>query len=123
MPGPAYPRFSFKGVFAFVELGQWAAARERSGPPAKGFVELVANWADKSVDTAYNVQVVNGLAPKDKVLVFEIPAKLGFGHDLVEPAGENKAIIGKVYRVLGEALGLKLPDPRSLETSPGASGP
>ncbi len=32
-----------------------------------------------------------------------------FGRDLVEPAGENGKIIGKVYPVLGEALDIRLP--------------
>jgi pimeloyl-ACP methyl ester carboxylesterase len=109
MPGPAYPRFSFKGVFAFAGLGQWVVARTQGGPPAKGFTELVANWADKTVNTEYNVAVAKRLGPPGKVLIFEIPAGLGIGHDLVEPDGENKAIVTRVYPVLAKVLGIPLP--------------
>jgi pimeloyl-ACP methyl ester carboxylesterase len=112
MPGPAYPRFSFKGVFAFAGLGQWVAAKAQGPPPAKGFTELVANWADKTVNTEYNVEVARRLGPPGKVLIHQIPAALGIGHDLVEPDGENKAIVARVYPVLANVLGIALPSVR-----------
>ncbi len=114
MPGPAYPRFSFRGTFAFVQLAEWARTKAmRQDHPAKGLYELVANYADKSVDTTYNVETARMIETPGGLTVFAIPASLGFGHDLVEPDGENKAIISKVYPVLARALGIPLPDPRS----------
>ena len=120
MPGPAYPRFSFRGTFAFIQLSEWALAKARAAgePPARGLFEIVANYADKSVDTTYNVEAAKLIAPKERLTVFTIPASAGFGHDLVEPAGENKMIIERVYPVLSQALGIPLPDPRA----PGSSG-
>jgi hypothetical protein len=113
MPGPAYPRFSFRGVFASIQLTEWALAKARAAgtPLVKGSYEIVANYADKSVDVPYTVQAAKLIAPKDRLTVFTIPASLGFGHDLIEPAGENKAIISKVYAALERALGIPLPDP------------
>ncbi len=131
LPGPAYPRFSFRGIFAFIQLSEWARTRalDAGSPPAKGLFEIVANYADKSVDTTYNVESARVIAPANRLTVFTIPASLGFGHDLVEPDGENKAVISKVYPVLGRALGIPLPDPRSPEvqetsaTLPAIPGP
>jgi pimeloyl-ACP methyl ester carboxylesterase len=124
MPGPAYPRFSFRGTFAFIQLSEWARAKAaRESFPAKGLYEIVANYADKSVDTTYNVDVARSLAPPDRLTVFAIPASLGFGHDLVEPDGENKAIISKVYPVLSRALGIPLPDPRAPGSTPASETP
>jgi carboxylesterase len=122
MPGPAYPRFSFRGVFAFIQLSQWARARAlRDGqPPVQGRLTLVANHGDKSVDTAYNVENARLLAPASRLTVFEIPASAGLGHDLVEPDNENTKVIGRVYGLLGQVLGVPLIDPATLRT-PGAT--
>ena len=120
LPGPAYPRFSFKGVFALMDVGQWVIRDERVRPlPAAGTVELVANWGDTQVNVPYNISIARALAPPERVLIFEIPASAGFGHDIVEPAGQNKAVIRKVYPVLARALGITLPDP----TLPGSALP
>jgi carboxylesterase len=115
MPGPAYPRFSFRGVFASIQLSEWALAKARAAgtPPAKGAYEIVANYADKSVDTTYAVQGAELIAPKGRLTIFRILASLGFGHDLVEPDGENKLIMARVYPVLARILGIPLPDPHA----------
>ena len=115
MPGPAYPRFSFRGVFASIQLSEWALAKARAAgaPPVKGLYGIVANYADKSVDTTYAVQGAELITPKDRLTVFRIPAALGFGHDLIEPDGENKLIIAEVYPVVARILGIPLPDPHA----------
>ena len=111
-PGPAYPRFSFRGIFAFIQMSEWALRdAERKPFPVAGSYELVINDNDKSVDNAWALHVTRLLARPGRLKIFDIPASYGFGHDLVEPAGENKAVIGRVYPVLGLARGVTLPDP------------
>jgi len=117
-PGPAYPRFSFKGVAALIDVGQRVIRHEETTPqPAAGSVELVANWGDSQVNVAYNIGIIKAIGPPERVSIFEIPASAGFGHDLVEPDGQNKAVIRDVYPVLARALGVALPDP----TLPGSA--
>lgn len=124
MPGPAYPRFSFRGMFAFVQLTQWALHRaDAGGYPVTGALEMVANPADRSVDTTFNVDSARRLAPPGELEVFEIPASAGFGHDLIEPDGENKKIISQVYPVVARALGVPLPDPRVLGSATTSATP
>jgi hypothetical protein len=73
------------------------------------------------VDVPYNVQTAELITPKDRLTVLTIPASLGFGHDLIEPDGENRAIIGKVYTVLGKALGVPIADPHASGSSGGTT--
>jgi pimeloyl-ACP methyl ester carboxylesterase len=111
-PGPAYPRFSFKGLAALVDVGHRVIIDEATGSrPASGTVELVANWGDGQVNVPYNISIIKAIGPPDRVTIFAIPASEGFGHDIVEPDGQNKAVIRKVYPVLAKALGISLPDP------------
>ncbi len=120
-PGPAYPRYSVRGVFAAVQLTQWALAQARAagGPIARGKVELLANFGDHAIDVPFNVAAIKQLVPTDRLTIFTIPASRGFGHDLIEPENENKAVMDQVYPLLEEALGIPI---RATDASSAATG-
>jgi pimeloyl-ACP methyl ester carboxylesterase len=107
-----YPRTTYRGLAAYMTLGQWATDRiRRTGRPATGKLTLVVNEADHDLDGEYNAASARGLAAPDRLTVFRIPKSQGFDHDIVDPWDSNKDRMGEVYVWLSRALGVPLPDP------------
>ena len=114
MPGYGYPRFSYKGIGALLELVYWAErVAARSPYPVSGSYTLVKNDGDDRLDGEFNLRLVERLVPADRLTVYTIEAGEGLIHDIVtpEPFGENGERIDVAYRHLSEALGVELPDP------------
>ena len=107
-----YPRTTYRGLAAYMTLGQWATDRiKRTGQPAAGKLLLVVNEGDKKLDSEYNAVSARGLAAPERLTIFRIPKSAGLGHDIVDPWGENKGRIREDYVWLSRALGIALPDP------------
>jgi carboxylesterase len=107
-----YPRTTYRGLAAYMILGQWATDRiKRTGDPATGSLRLVVNEGDPKIDGNYNIAAARGLAAPDRLTIFRISQSLHFGHDIVDPWGENKNRIREDYAWLSRALGIPLPDP------------
>ena len=107
-----YPRTTYRGLAAYMTLGQWATDHiKRTGQPAAGRLLLVVNEGDVKLDGAYNASSARGLAAPERLTIFRIPKSVGLGHDIVDPWGENKDRIREDYVWLSRALGIALPDP------------
>jgi len=107
-----YPRTTYRGLIAYMTLGQWATDRiERTGQPAAGKLLLIVNEADHDLDGEYNAAAARGLVASENLTVFRIPTSEGFDHDIVDPWDANKDRMGEVYVWLAKALGIALPDP------------
>ena len=129
MPGYGYPRFSYKGIGALLELVYWAERVAARRPhPVTGRFTLVKNDGDDRLDSEFDARVVKRLVPPDRLTIHTIPASEGLIHDIVTPDefGENHARIRLAYRHLSEALGVELPDPSRTdafaEAGPRATG-
>ncbi len=112
--GYGYPRFSLKGIAAFLTLVYYAesvAVRERH--PVKGRFTLVRNEGDQRLDGEFNEALVRRLVDPERLTVFTIPKSAGLLHDIVTPErfGENGERSVEAYGYLAEALGIALPDP------------
>jgi hypothetical protein len=115
-PGPAYPRYSYRGVTAFLMLGEWADAARHPAAPAE--VVLVRNLADPYVDGAYNLDHFRRFAAPGRLRVVTIPAGARLAHDLVGTDGPDPARTRLAYQYLSRAVGFELPDPRGPATAP-----
>jgi pimeloyl-ACP methyl ester carboxylesterase len=121
MPGYGYPRFSYRGLGALLQLVYWTErVAERRPHPVTGRFTLVRNEGDERLDGAFNVRLVERLVPPDRLTIRTVPAAEGLIHDIVTPeaTGENAARIDVAYRYLSEALGVGLPAPSSLFSEP-----
>jgi hypothetical protein len=114
MPGYGYPRFSYRGIGALLQLVYWTGkVAERRPYPVAGRYTLVKNDGDERLDSAFSARLVERLVPAECLTVLTIPASEGLIHDIVTPeeTGENAARIDVAYRYLSEALGVPLPAP------------
>ncbi|MFZ0530082.1 MAG: alpha/beta fold hydrolase [Propionicimonas sp.] len=109
--GMVYPRYSLKGLAAFLGLGVWASGRPAGS--VSGSLLLIRNAGDPSIDADYNEDLIRRLVPADQVEVFGIPASAGLPHDFVCPDPEfgTDTQVAEGYRQLSAALGIPLPDP------------
>jgi alpha-beta hydrolase superfamily lysophospholipase len=106
-PPYAYPRFSTRGLGAFLEIGRATRAADPATIPRLGRLTLVVNENDAavSIPAARRIADVFSRAADERVdHVF--PAAAGYGHDLIDPEGENAARIDEIYGLLGPLLDL-----------------
>ena len=106
-PPYAYPRFSTRGLGAFLEIGRATRSADPERIPPLGRLTLILNENDAAVSNPAarrTAEVFRRAAAErvDKVL----PAAAGFRHDLIDPEGENAARIAEIYRELGPLLDL-----------------
>ncbi|MBI5232690.1 MAG: alpha/beta fold hydrolase [Coriobacteriales bacterium] len=109
-----YPRFSYRGIAAFVGLGQWALRKGRRlerSCPAHGEFVLVANEGDQYIDAAYNRRFAEELAAPCEPVIVDIPESDELLHNLVSVDGEVAARIDLAYAWLEIALGIPLRAP------------
>jgi hypothetical protein len=71
---------------------------------------LVTNAADLAVRNDVAIRVLEReFKPITKEWVaFEVPAKLGWKHDIIDPAGENRTHAAEIYRALLPLYGLEV---------------
>jgi len=112
-PGPEYPRYSRRGVTAYLMMVERAKADGANGVrPVRGDVVVVSNLADQHLDTQYPIDVMRPLVAAGRSLrSVVIPASEGLKHDIVGVTGANRPRIRIAYRYLSRALGIPLPDP------------
>ena len=106
-PPYAYPRFSTRGLGAFLEIGRATRAADPDRVPGLGRLTLVLNENDAAVSNpaALRTAEVFRRAADERVdKVF--PAAVGYRHDLIDPEGENAARIEEIYAELGPLLDL-----------------
>lgn len=124
LPGYGYPRFSYKGIAAFLRLVYWARhVADSRAYPVPGHFTLVRNDGENRLDSAFNARLVARLVAPERLSIYTIPARDGLLHDLVTPEefGENGVRIALAYRHLGKALGIPLPDPTMRGPTSGAA--
>lgn len=112
--GMVYPRYSLKGIAAFLELQIWAESRlQHEAFPVQGSILLIRNDGDPSIDHDFNEEFVGRLVPPERLSVHRIPASAGLNHDIVCPDPEfaTDAQVTEAYRQLSAALQIPLPDP------------
>ena len=125
LPGYGYPRFSYKGIGALLELVYWTERVAQHRPyPVEAPYTLLKNDGDNRLDGEFNARLVERLVPADRLTIKTIPASEGLLHDIVTPEtfGENHARIELVYRYLSGTLGIDLPDPSDSGVT-GTAGP
>ena len=123
LAGYGYPRFTLKGIGAFLSLVYWIeAVAEREPFPVRGRFTLVRNDGDQRLDGAFNEALVRALVPSERLTIYTIPASASLLHDVVtpEPEGENAELIDDAYRRLSEALDIELPQPTLRRPAAGA---
>ncbi len=109
-PPYAYPRYSLRSIGAFLAVGRDA----QTGQPARTTrlrrVVVVTNPGDAAVSNAGVVvlgrRLAGLLAPEGTLVEYRVPEELGAGHDLIDPEGENAAILAELYAELEPLLGL-----------------
>lgn len=109
--GMVYPRYSLKGIAAFLGLRLWLERQPAAS--VGGSVLLLRNAGDASIDHDFNEQLVRRLVPPDRVQVYHVPLEAHLPHDYVCPDPEfgPDAQIVEGYRQLSLALGIPMPDP------------
>lgn len=105
-PPYAYPRFSFRSMGAFLAVGRAAQAEQPRQTELNELV-VVTNQNDRAVSNAGVEALAQDLAPTaqrrtDQVFL----AEKGYGHDLIDPQGEDAENLPDIYPVLGPLLGL-----------------
>ena len=109
--GMVYPRYSLKGIAAFLGLRLWLERQPAAS--VGGSVLLLRNAGDASIDHDFNEQLVRRRVPPDRVQVYQVPLEAHLPHDYVCPDPEfgPDAQIVEGYRQLSLALGIPMPDP------------
>lgn len=112
--GMVYPRYSLKGMAAFLGMRVWAETRLAQEPaPLRAEVLLIRNDGDPSIDAGFNERLLSQLTAATELTVFQIPASAALPHDIVCPdpefLTETQAVAA--YQQLEQALGMALPDP------------
>lgn len=118
-PGPEYPRYSRRGITAFLKMVERAKADGENGArPIKGDVVVVSNLSDQHLVTEYAVEVIEPLVAAGSAFrSVVIPASEGLKHDLVGLTGDNVPKLPVAYRYLSDAIGIPLPDPSEEQTA------
>ena len=118
LAGYQYPRFSYKGIAAFLQLVYWCEDEARRRPyPVRGRYTLVRNDGEDRLDSTFNERLVRTLVAPERLSVYGIEAADGLKHDIVTPDAfsDNAASLGVAYEHLSRALGIELPDPTRLD--------
>lgn len=104
-PPYAYPRYSLRSLGAFLTLGRSTQEVDREQPLDQ--LVVVTNENDGAVSNVGVGEVADHLAKSARERVDQdFPASDGYGHDLIDPQGENADRIEEIYPQLAEALGL-----------------
>jgi carboxylesterase len=104
-PPYAYPRYSLRSLGAFLTLGRSTLSGERAEPLDQ--LVVVTNENDGAVSNVGVGQVADHLADSSLERIDkDFPAADGYGHDLIDPQGENADRIEEIYPQLAELLGL-----------------
>lgn len=112
--GMIYPRYSLKGMAAFLGMRVWAEQQLAAGPaPISAKVLLIRNDGDPSIDADFNETLLGQLSAPGNLEVYRIPASAGLPHDIISPDPEflTDAQASQAYGELEKALGIPLPDP------------
>lgn len=109
--GMVYPRYSLKGISAFLGLRLWVERRPAGVVP--GRVLLVRNEGDPSIDHDFNEHLVRHLVPAERVEVYRVPASAHLPHDYICPDAEfgPDSQMTEGYHQLAHILGIPMPDP------------
>jgi carboxylesterase len=104
-PPTAYPAYTTRSNGAFLSLSEEVMTLTRSVPLRR--LVVVTNGNDSVVDNAR----VGRLADRQgsdcpDVVRYEFDRALGYGHDLIDPDGDNSRDIQDIYRELGPVIGL-----------------
>jgi alpha-beta hydrolase superfamily lysophospholipase len=104
-PPYAYPRYSIRSLGAFLTLGRSTLTQDRATPLDR--LVVITNENDAAVSNAGVAEVADHLAEsseqrEDKVF----GARDGYGHDLIDPQGENADNLDEIYPQLAELLEL-----------------
>ncbi|NHA69899.1 alpha/beta hydrolase [Phycicoccus flavus] len=105
-PPYAYPRYSLRSIGAYLAVGRAAQQPPRRKTRLERLV-VVTNENDAAVsnvgvDRIGAALTLPGVEREDVV----IPRATGWKHDLVDPQGENAAVIPQIYARLGPLVGL-----------------
>ena len=105
-PPYAYPRYSVRSLGAFLGMGH-AISEELDRSRPLDLIVVITNDADNAVNNA-GVLTVGSVLEDVAVERFDhrFTADLGYGHDLVDPEGENAADIDEIYATLAEVIDL-----------------
>jgi alpha-beta hydrolase superfamily lysophospholipase len=107
-PPYAYPRYSLRSLGAFLAIGR-AAQRVPERRTALERLVVITNENDAAVSNAGVDRVAAALTlPGVSRADIVFPAALAYRHDLIDPQGENAAVLPQIYATLGPAL--ELPD-------------
>ena len=114
-PPYAYPRFSIRSMGAMLALGLRAQSTETREVPLDRLV-LITTENDAAVSNAAVAAVGRKLEPLSRETVtMHFPAASGYSHDLIDPWGDNAAVIDEIYAEIGPAIGIpqlaQTPDP------------
>lgn len=124
-PPYAYPRFSIRSMGAMLALGLRAQSAVTREEPLDKLV-LITTENDAAVSNAAVTNMGRKLEPLAReTVIVHFPADSGYSHDLIDPQGDNAAVIDTIYAEIGPALGIPLlaqtPDPWA--TTAGVSSP
>lgn len=105
-PPYAYPRYSLRSLGAVLAVGR--AAREGvERDTALDRLTFVTNDNDGAISNAAADDLADELAAVATERVDHVfEAGLGFGHDIVDPQGEDAEVTTQTYAVLGDLLDL-----------------
>lgn len=105
-PPYAYPRFSFRSLGAFLAIGRAAQAGQPRTTTLDKLV-VITNENDNAVSNAGVNALARALEPLAQTRVdYDFSKDLGYGHDLVDPLGENAENLAAIYPVIGPLLGI-----------------
>lgn len=116
-PPYAYPRFSIRSMGAMLALGLRAQSAVTRSEPLDQLV-LITTENDAAVSNAGVAKMGSKLEPLAReTITLHFPAESGYSHDLIDPQGDNAAVIDEIYAQIGPVLGIPLlaqtPDPWS----------
>ena len=111
--GMIYPRYSLKGIAAFLGMRVWAQSRAGATAPMHASVLLIRNDGDPSINADFNQNLLTQLVPTGQLTVYRIPASAGLSHDIICPDPEfgTDTQITEAYHQLEQALDIPMPDP------------
>lgn len=104
-PPYAYPRYSLRSLGAFLTLGRSTLTDQRVQPLER--LVVVTNENDAAVSNAGVEEVADHLAEASDDRVDKVfGARDGYGHDVIDPQGENAENLDQIYPQLAELLEL-----------------
>lgn len=114
-PPYAYPRFSIRSMGAILALGLRAQNAVTREVPLDRLV-LITTENDAAVSNAAVTSMADKLQPMAlETVTVHFSAESGYSHDLIDPSGDNSAVIDEVYAEIGPAMGIpqlaQTPDP------------